>query len=249
MRAGLYVAPDFEFRLLAALGNVEAWDGESERALTYMEEARSLADGITLQQRAAFLSGLALQYRRIGDFERAIRTGHESLALYRVTDARMEEAALEINLSLAFIQVGNLDRAAQHLGDAHTSAVDLHDARLDADIAEADAQLAFRRGNLDHARERANEAIAANGSGGSYLAAVGGHVTLARIARKDADRAEAERQYDRAVSLLNDHRARVRARDVLAEWADSRSDAGDHVGANKLYAAALGRGTGVSAER
>lgn len=248
VRSGLDVAPDFQFRLLAALGNVEAWDGESERALAYMEEARALASDITLQQRAAFLSGLALQYRRIGDFERSIRVGHESLALYRATEARTEEAALEINLALAFIQVGNLDRAAHHLADAHASADQMEDPRLDADIAEADAQLALRRGDRALASKRASDAIAANGAGGSYLAAVGGHVTLARIAREGGDRAEAERQYERAVALLNDHRARVRARDVLAEWADSRSEAGDHAGANRLYAAALGRGTGVIAE-
>jgi hypothetical protein len=47
---------------------------------------------------------------------------------------------------------------------------------------------------------------------------------------------------------LADHRARVRGRDVLAEWADSRSEAGDHAGANILYAAALGRGSGVSTQ-
>ena len=39
-RSGVSVAPDFRFRLLASLGNVEAWDGQTERALDYMEEAR-----------------------------------------------------------------------------------------------------------------------------------------------------------------------------------------------------------------
>ena len=35
--------------------------------------------------------------------------GHESLALYRAADAERDEAALEINMALAFIQLGNLD--------------------------------------------------------------------------------------------------------------------------------------------
>src|SRR5688572_92006 len=94
-RAGLTVAPDFRFRLLAALGNTEAWDGETERALTYMEEARALAGDITLRQRAAFLSGMALQYLRLGDFERSIRVGHEGLALYQAAD-RSEEHTSEL---------------------------------------------------------------------------------------------------------------------------------------------------------
>src|SRR5918996_281968 len=57
-RGGLSVAPDFRFRLLTLLGNVETWDGQSERGLTYMEEARSLLGNISIRQRAAFLSGL-----------------------------------------------------------------------------------------------------------------------------------------------------------------------------------------------
>ena len=42
VQAGLEVAPDFRFRLLTQLGNAEAWDGDPERAIGYMEEARSL---------------------------------------------------------------------------------------------------------------------------------------------------------------------------------------------------------------
>ncbi|HEY7600515.1 MAG TPA: helix-turn-helix transcriptional regulator, partial [Candidatus Limnocylindrales bacterium] len=45
-QAGLEVAPDFRFRLLTQLGNVEAWDGDPERAIGYMEEARALLDAV-----------------------------------------------------------------------------------------------------------------------------------------------------------------------------------------------------------
>jgi transcriptional regulator with XRE-family HTH domain len=245
-RAGLSVAPDFRFRLLAALGNVEAWDGQSERALTYMEEARSLADGITLHQRAAFLSGMALQYRRVGDLERSIRFGHESLALYRAADTERDEGALEINLALAYIELGSLDRAKASLARARDIAERYADRRLDSDVAEAEAQLALERGDEPTARERAQVALDAADHGGSYLAAVGARLTLARIARRHGDRAATEDEYRSAAALLAEHRAHIRARDVLAEWADLRTELGDHAGANALYAAALGRGTGVS---
>ena len=56
-RAGLAVAPDFRFRLLTQLGNVETWDGEPARGLSYMEEARALLGESSLRQRAAFLPG------------------------------------------------------------------------------------------------------------------------------------------------------------------------------------------------
>ncbi len=244
-RAGLSVAPDFRFRLLAALGNVEVWDGQFERALTYMEEARSLSDDITLRQRAAFLSAMALQYRHVGDFERSIRVGHESLALYQAADAGREEAALEINLGLTFIQLGNLERAGEHLAHAHELAGRYEDRRIDGDVAEAEAQLALARGDEPMARERAQEALDAAAQGGSYLAAVGAHLTLARIARRHGERETTEGEFAAASALLLEHRAHTRYRDVLAEWADVRSEAGDLAGANELYAAALGRGTGA----
>src|ERR671915_618071 len=104
-RAGLQVAPDFRFRLLTQLANTEAWDGSPERALAYMEEARSLLGDISLRQRAAFLSGLSLHYRRSGDLERSIRIGHESLALYQTADAEREEAALENNMAISFLEL------------------------------------------------------------------------------------------------------------------------------------------------
>ncbi len=244
-RDGLHVAPDFRFRLLAQLGNVEAWDGESARALTYMEEARALSQETSLRQRAAFLAGLALQYRRVGDLERALRTGQESLALYRGSESEREEASLEINIGLVFIELGNLARASEHLSRARELTGHVHDPRLAADVAEADAQLALLEGDVAAATQLAREALAASTDGGSYLAAVGAHLTLARVARRQGDRTAAEASYRTATGLLESHQATTRRRDVLAEWAGFLSDMGEHAEANRLYADAMGRGAGI----
>ena len=239
-RAGLQVGPDFRFRLLTALGNVEAWDGQSARALTYMEEARSLIGEISLRQRAAFLSGLALQYRFVGDLERSIRVGHESLALYRAADAELEEAALENNMGINFIDLGNSSRAETHLRRARKLAERHDDQRILSEVAEAEARLAMARGNADLARDRAGAAIDAEAGGGSYLAAVGARVTLGRLANQDGDRATAEGHFDAAAARLREHRSRSQLRAVLAEWAEMRTRWGDLAGANALYAEALG---------
>lgn len=244
-RGGLRVSPDFRFRLLTALGHAEAWDGHTERAVTYMEEARTLIGEMSARQRAAFLSGLALQYRRLGDLEGAIRVGHESLALYRFADAEREEAALEINLALALMELGTAQRAEEHLRHARDISTRYEDARLESEVAEAEAQLALRRDDDTLARARADEAVRIGLAGGSYLAAVGGYITLARLARRSDDRGAAEEAYRAAANLLERHGAATRQKDVYAEWADLRASAGDHAGANKLYAAALGRGTGI----
>ena len=241
-RAGVEVAPDFRFRLLASLGNVEAWDGQPDRALAYMEEARSLLADISLRQRAAFLSGLALQYRHVGDLERSIRVGHESLALYRAADAGLEEAALENNMGITFIDLGNTARAEEHLSRARELAERHDDPRLLSEVAEAEARLAFARGDDARAVERAQTAVAAADAGGSYLASVGAHLTLGRVANRKGDRPHTEAAFETAASLLRRNRAMSRLREVLAEWAGLRTGWGDAEGANALYAEALGRG-------
>jgi len=238
------VAADFRFRLLTQLGNVEAWDGHSERALTYMEEARSLLDDISLRQRAAFLSGLALQYRRVGDLERSLRVGHESLALYQVSDAEREEAALENNLAITFIELGNGVRAEKHLSRARELAERNADPRLLSEVAESEARLALSRNDDAGAADRARAALKAVDAGGSYLAGVGAHVTLGRLAQRRGDRSQMEEEFATAATLLREHKARSLLRDVLGEWAGLRSGWGDAAGANALYAEALGRGIG-----
>ncbi|HEX7171656.1 MAG TPA: helix-turn-helix transcriptional regulator [Candidatus Limnocylindria bacterium] len=244
-RGGLQVAPDFRFRLLVQLGNVEVWDGQPERALSYMEEARTLVDATSLRQRAAFLSSLALQYRRVGDLERSIRVGHESLALYRAADAARDEAGLENNLAITYTEIGNTKRAAAHLARAAALAADLHDPRLDAEIAEAGARLAYATGADADAAERATHALELVDAGGSYLAAVGAHLTLARIAIRRSDADGAERAFEAATALLRQHGAHPTLRNVLGEWGDLRTANGDLSGANALYVEALGRDGGL----
>jgi transcriptional regulator with XRE-family HTH domain len=240
-RAGLQVAPDFRFRLLTQLGNTEAWDGRPERAVTYMEEARSLIGDVSLRQRAAFLSGLSLQYRRAGDLEGSLRVGHESLALYQAADAERDEAVLENNLAITFVELGNSKKATSHLRRARELAERLNDDLLLAEVAEAEARLAFATDDAVTATERALAALAAADKGGSYLVAVGAYRTLARVSHRAGNQADAEAAYQEGAALLRSHRANAQLREFLAEWADRRAGWGDATGANELYAEALGR--------
>ena len=242
-RAGLEVAPDFRFRLLVVLGNTEAWDGQPERALTYMEEARSLIGSVSLTQEAAFLAGLALQYRFVGDLEESIRLGDRCVALYRESGAKQEQGAMQTNLALNFIDLGNTSRADALLREARVL-IDRHGDRVShSNLIEAEARLALAQGDAAKTVERAEAALAAAASGGSYLAAVAAHRTLARLAIRAEDWREAETQFSAAATFLREHRAQFVLRDLLAEWADMRSDVGDSAGANALYAEALGRRT------
>ena len=244
-QGGLQVAPDFRFRLLTSLGQVEARDGQPERAIGHMQEARALLGEASLRGRAAFLSGLALQYKRSGDLERSIRTGHESLALFRAADAQVDEAALEVRMGLTYLELSALDQASEHLSRARARADTATDEpALLSEVAEAEARLALARGDDSRARERAEAALAASAQGGSWMAGVGAHLTLGRLAHRTGDRDATESRFGHAAGLLREHWSRSLLREVLAEWADIRSGWGDPEGANALYSEALGRTAG-----
>lgn len=243
-RAGLDVAPDFRFRLLTLLGQVEGWEGDPERALGYLEEARALTDGLDLRQRAAFLSSLALQYQDSGDYERSVRAGIQSLALYEVLEGERERALLQNNLSMAYLRMGHLAQASQYAGVAHAAAERLGDATLQAEVAETKAEIAFARGDLTAAEQHVASALHAVERGGSVVAGAKAYVVRARMQREIGDRGGAAASYEAAVSLIRERGPRGPMREFLAEWAELLEDAGDLAASNRLYAEALGRRPG-----
>lgn len=240
-RAGGDVAPDFRFRVLTMLGQVEGWEGQPERALTYLEEARALTDDLDLRQRAAFLSSLALQYQEAGDFERSVRTGMQSLAMYETAHAELEKGVLENNLALTYLRMGNLDRAAEYAVAALAIAGRTGDDTLLAEAAETQAEIALARNDEAAAEERIATVLAAVERGASALAGASAHVARATIHRRRGDRAAAAASYAAGAALLRERGPRGRLRNLLAEWAELMEETGDLAAANRLYAEALGR--------
>ncbi len=240
-RGGLNVAPDFRFRLLTAVANVEAWDGNPERALSYMEEARSLTDGLSLKQQAAFLSGLALQHHMSGDYERALRTGMQSFALYRAIESSVEHAALANNLALTYLELGNTSKAQEQVKYAEAIANAHDDAHVLSEILETKARIAWAAGDGATAERLISEVIDAAESGGSHVAQARALVTRARIARERGAFDDAGKSFAAAASILRERGPAQRVRQVLAEWADLLTAQGEFAAANRLYAEALGR--------
>ena len=240
-RAGLDVAPDFRFRLLTLLGQVEGWEGDPERALGYLEEARALTEGLDLRQRAAFLSSLALQYQEAGDYERSVRAGIQSLALYESVETELERAGLENNLALAYLRMGNLGRASQYAEGAKEVAHRLSDFSLVADVAATEAEIALAAGDDATAQARVESSLSAFARGGSSVTGASAYVIRARIQLHRDDVAGASSSYELAAGLLRQRGPVGRLREVLGEWAELLEEVGDVVAANRLYAEALGR--------
>ena len=243
-RAGLDMGPDFRFRVLTMLGQVEGWEGYPERALTYLEEARALTDALDVRQRAAFLSSLALQYRGAGDLERSVRAGMQSLALYETAESEREQGVLENNLAMTYLRIGNLDRAAEYALSAGDIAARAGDETLGAEVAETKARIAFARGDEAGAERLIEDVLVAVERGVSVVAGASAYATRAMIQRARGDRDGAAQSYAAAAELLRDRGPRGRLRPILADWAELMEETGDFATANRLYAEALGRGPG-----
>jgi tetratricopeptide (TPR) repeat protein len=239
VRAGLRVAPDFEFRVLMALSSVEARDGEHERALAYLQEVKGVADGLDDRRRAIYYLDVAHSYREIGDLEAAIRAGHESLALFRAAGAEMEIAAIENNLALAYLAVGNLPRAAEYTLEARRRFERMADRRWLAHVEDTGALVALREGRVEAALEMTERAIEHAEATNNEAALTSAYVTRARAQTKLDRIAAAQDSYARAADLARNGGPRARLREVLGEWADLLARTGEHERAYALTREAL----------
>jgi tetratricopeptide (TPR) repeat protein len=239
VRDGLDVLPDFRFRLLTALANVEAWDGEHQRALAYLEEARALTTDLDLRRRASFLAGLANSYRESGDYEAAITMGTQSLTLFRAAESQRDVAALSNNLALTFLKLGNLERATELGATAAGAAAGVADQGLMAHIVETQAQILLAQGRFDDARERAGDAMRLAQASSNHHALASALMTSAHIAGQSDRVDDARSSLEAAIKEMRDHGPASRLMDALGELAQLHAAAGDLRKANALYAEAL----------
>jgi tetratricopeptide (TPR) repeat protein len=240
VRGGLKVEPDFEMRLLVALASVDSRDGQHERSLAYLEEARGLSEDLDDRRRATFLVGLAISYRELGDVEAAIRVGTQALALFRSAGALLESATIENDLALAYLAAGNVGRAGEMASGARAQAEHSQDQRLLAAVLETEAQVALASGARDEALALAGRARDLARTTGNQKAELAAMLTEARALREAGQPDAAEIRYGEAATLARDGQAPGRIREVLREWADLRASIGDHRGAYELTSEALG---------
>jgi tetratricopeptide (TPR) repeat protein len=242
-RGGLDVDPDLQMRLLTGLAAVETWDGNQSAAVTYLEEARALSGDLDDRRRGAFLSTLAQAYQESGDLEGAIRTGTESLSLFRSADAQHEVAQLDNNLANAYLAVGNASRATELVGEARRVYERLGDRRELAGVIDTEARIELAGGDAHRAMELARKAIAAAKAVDNRRALADALVTFARAAAQTGDSQLAAESYSDAAGLLRERGSRARLQQVLGEWAELMAGLGEHERAYSLTREALNGST------
>ena len=227
VRAGLRVEPDFHLRLVIALAAIETRDGEYDTALAYLSEIRGLANQLDDRRRATYLFDLAHSYRETGDFEAAVRTGYASLALFKAMNAEAETAALENDLALAFLKLGNLQRGREFAASSRARFESLGDTRWLAHVADTEARLALAGSAIEEAAALVERAIEGAEQTGNQKALIDALVTRAQIRRQGGATGRADGDFARAADLARASGSRGRIREVLGAWSEMLAEAGD----------------------
>lgn len=239
---GLQVEPDLPVRVLIALAMVTSRDDEPERALGYLELARSRLGELDERRHAVFLFSLALSYRELGDFEAAISTGTQSLARFKAAEAGFETASLQNELALVYIALGNLKAARRHAGEARDYFTRHDDHRWLAHVIETEGQIALASGSVPEALKLATESLRLAEETADKKATITALLLMARAQRATDDLKAAAETLERASKLADAHGRRAQQQQILGEWSDVMASLGDMAQAYALSRRALDAG-------
>jgi transcriptional regulator with XRE-family HTH domain len=232
--AGAPIDSQLRVRALIALGMIEMSAGKSEAAIAYLREADGLAGELDSRRRATFLYALATAYRDAGDHEAAIRSGTQSLALFRSADASVESAAIANLLASAYLEAGSHDQARETASLSRRIADQAGDERLLAHIADTQARIELAADEPATAGRLADEAIELARHSANQRALLDAMVTKARALLELDRAADASELFAEAAELVRTVGPASRRRDVLGAWADALARAGEHARAYEI---------------
>lgn len=227
IRAGIAAEPDLEIRCLIALAMIDSREGQADRALTYLNEARARLGEFDDRRRAAFMESLAISYRESGDYEAAVTAATQAIAYFRSAEDELEVALLDNELALTHLALGTFERAKAHAAAAHERMSRLGDRTRLANVLETEAQVAFAVGDLDQAEEHALAAIETAGVSGNVKAALSAALTRGRIARKRGEAARAAEILESALAEARKHGRSSQMRQLLVELSEVAAEGGD----------------------
>ncbi len=237
-QAGVDTDPDLRVRTLVALSGVLTHAGDPVAAIALLEEARAIGADLDDRRRATLLHSLSYSHRMAGDLEVAIRTGIESLGLFRAIDARGETASIENELAMIYLGLGNLAEADRHAAEARAIFMAVGDTFRLPHVGDTEAQIALARGDLDRAIGGSVATAADAGRVGNGRAQLSALLTGARALRRRGDAAGATALLETAATLAGSGPP-GRLREVLTEWGELAAEAGDHARAYELSRRAL----------
>jgi tetratricopeptide (TPR) repeat protein len=231
VREGLDVEPDFPLRVLVLLSMVESRDDEPSQALAYLEEARVASLDLDDRRRATYLFSLAVAYRELADYEGALRTARESLALFRAAQADFETASIDNELALVHLKLGQIEKAREYAADARRHFEALRDHRWLAHVLDTQGQVELASGNPSLARDLAVQASTFARDAENSKAQLSSMLTLGRAEKALGSPEQAAKVMSQAAELARRLDRPRQLEDILVEWSDVLAQLGDLRGA------------------
>jgi len=230
---------DFDVRVRIAIAQVDNAQGNHERALAYLEEARDAAGRLDLSRRAVYLDSLARARQAAGDSEGAIRAGLEALALFRAVEASHSAVNIANQLALTYLRMGNLARARELAEGARTEAAVIGDAIISAAAEDTLSSIALAAGDADKALTLADGVLARGPAVVTAWTHMSAQVNRARALEALGRPDEAAKSWEAAANEAGTSPSQARRREVYGAWAESLATRGRHAEAYDVMRRAL----------
>jgi tetratricopeptide (TPR) repeat protein len=225
------VEPDFKLRLLMALAANASREGRHDAALSYLTEVRGLEAELDDRRRATYLSALSYSYGETGDYEAAIRTGYQALALFKANDTAASISSLENDIALAHLATGNVTKADELASSALARWERMGNDRHRAHVIDTQAQIALARNKTADALRLANEALELGKATDNAPAVSDALLTIARATAATAGTggaAQAKAAFEQAIADARQSGKSQTLKRALTEYADFLAANGDH---------------------
>jgi tetratricopeptide (TPR) repeat protein len=221
-----------EARILGRLGSIHLVRHEWAKAVDYYSRAIEVAGEVTdLSRRGKMYSDLGGAYEHLGDLMRAREYSQKAITIHELLNDRLSVARAQNNLGLVLIRQGHLMQAREHLDSSlsifEETGVELGKSHVLLSLAE----LELDGNDPDAARTRLEEAreLAARSNETGTLSKT--HELLGRVAESGGETATADREFARAISILEHARLQEPLVGCLATYAAVLERRGDTEGA------------------
>jgi tetratricopeptide (TPR) repeat protein len=239
------IMPRIEARILSHLGTMHLQMHDWDSGLRYLEAALDASTVIQDLSRMAVINhDLAIALVESGRTSEAIVRAHRALSLYAALRDKASMAALENDLGLIKMMLGDLRGAEGHLA---TSLARYEEAGITVRKSHtylSFAELHMARGSDEAAEGACRDAIALAGSLGEKRNLAQAHQYLGQTAARRGDAFTADTEFATAIAILEELQATHRLIECRSAYADVLEGRGDLSAANGQLRAAL-TGSGV----
>jgi tetratricopeptide (TPR) repeat protein len=237
--------PQTEARILGHMANMYVVAHAWAEAVRFYEAAVEAAGGVKdLLQLAKMHHGLGMAYQRMQQPAKARQQLDKALALYSIESDLSAVFRLENDLGDLLLHQGHLEAAEQHFRSALTGSEALHmDRRGRGQILANLAEVSLRRGDLDQARQKLDEAMEIGGLVGEQVVVANTHALFGQLESLVGDLQKARGHFDAAIRILETLDMPDRLRECHIACAESLYEHGD-IGSAALHwkaAAEIGR--------